>query len=242
MKSNIDRETPLPLYYQLANIIKDGIATGEMKPGEMIPTEIDLMNRYSISRSTVRHAIDSLVNEGHLRKERPKGTFINYPPIERKFLGNLKCFSEEMTRKGIPHGTQVLEQKVFMPDSYVIDKLQLYSGEQVFYLKRLRTVNESPILVVESYLPYSICPGIENVDFNTHSLYDVLEKNYEIKLRYGNRLIKPKIVDSEEIISYLKLSPGTCISLIESTIYTANNQPVEYMRAEMPGTISIDLG
>ena len=242
MKADIDRNLPLPLYYQLEKIIKDAIDSGELSPGDTLPTEAELMETYSISRATVRHAMQNLENEGYLRKERAKGTFIKYPPVERKFLGNLKCFSEEMQRKEIPHGTQVLDQGIIEAEPVIADQLQIPISGKVFYLKRLRTVDQSPVLIVESYLPYDLCPGIEEVDFNSASLYDTLESHYNIQLRHGNRLIEPKLVESKETMSLLEIEPGTCISAIESVIYSANNRPVEYLQAEVLGKISIDLG
>jgi len=242
MRTEIDRSLPLPLYYQLEKIIKDAINSGELAPGDALPTETELMEIYSISRATVRHAMQNLDNEGYLRKERAKGTFIKYPPVERKFLGNLKCFSDEMQRKGIPHGTRVLEQKIIEADPQVANQLHLEVGSRVFYLKRLRTVDDTPVLIVESYLPYELCPAIEKVDFNNASLYDALESRYNIQLSHGNRMIEPKVVQNEEIMTLLEIDRGTCISAIESVIYNANNQPVEYLYAEMLGKISIDLG
>lgn len=242
MKSEINRDTPLPLYYQLEKIIKEAITCGDLKPGDMLPTEMELMEIYSISRATVRHAVSNLENEGYLRKERAKGTFIKYPPLERKFMGNLKCFSEEMQRKGIPHSTLELEKSVIEANSQVGDRLQLKPGAPVFYLKRLRSVDESPVLIVQSYIPYEICSGIEKEDFNFSSLYDVLENQYGIFLRHGHRWIEPKIVDSDETIQLLNIKPGTCISSVESIIYSEDNRPVEYHYAEMIGKISIELG
>lgn len=242
MKKVIDRDTPLPLYYQLEKIIEDAINNGDLKPGDLIPTEAELMQKYSVSRATVRHAIQNLENEGYLRKERAKGTFVKYPPIERKFLGNLKCFSDEMTRKEIPHSTRVLKKEVIEADPLIKEKLKIKPGAPVFHLKRLRKVDDSPILIVESYLPYDIFPGIEKVDFNSNSLYDTLEKKFDVLLCHGHRLIEPKVVDSNETMDLLGIDPGTCISAIESTIYGSNNQPVEYLYAEMVGKISIDLG
>jgi GntR family transcriptional regulator len=242
MKAEFDRDIPLPLYYQLEKIIKDSINSGDLQPGDSLPTEVELMEMYSISRATVRHAIQNLENEGFLRKERSKGTFVQYPPVARQFLGNLKCFSEEMQRKGIPHSSKELDKKIIKADTEIASKLQVAPGAEVFYLKRLRKVENTPVLIVESYLPYEICPGIEEEDFNTSSLYDVLENKYNLIFQSGNRLIEPKIVDSDEVRKLLEIQPGTCLSAIESTIYDTNNRPVEYLTAEMLGKISIDLG
>ena len=242
MKSEIDRSSPVPLYFQLKKIIKDSIADGSLKPGDVIPTEAELMDKYNISRATIRQAISGLVNEGYLRRERAKGTFIKYPPVERKFLGNLKCFSEEMKRKGIAHSTKVLENIIEAANSNLAEKLYLNENDPVFLLRRLRLVDKSPILIVRSYVPYELCPGIEKIDFNKNSLYNTLEKQYGIHLHRGQRIIEPKIVDSDETMSLLGIKQGTCISFIESTICDTNNRPVEYLQAEMIGKISIDIG
>lgn len=242
MRAEIDRDIPLPLYYQLEKIIKDAINDGELVAGDSLPTETELMEIYNISRATVRHAMQNLENEGYLRKERAKGTFIKIPPVERKFLSNLKCFSEEMQRKGIPHGTKVLGKEIINANPMVAEKLQIPVGADVLFLKRMRTVDESPVLIVESYLPYDLFPGIESVDFNTASLYDTMESRYNVQLSYGNRLIEPKLVESPETMELLGIAPGTCISAIESIIYRTDNRPVEYLYAEMLGKISINLG
>lgn len=242
MNQKIERDNPVPLYYQLKKIIKDSIANGSLKPGDAIPTETEFMELYDISRATVRQAIAGLVNEGYLRRERAKGTFIKYPPVERKFLGNIKCFSEEMQRKGIAHSTKVLKNAIELVDSYVAEKLYLNTNDRIFCLKRLRIVDKSPVLIVQSHIPYELCPGIEKIDFNKNSLYDTLEKQYGIHLRQGHRIIEPKIVDSEETLELLQIKQGTCISYIESTIYDVNNRPVEFLQAEMTGKISIDIG
>jgi len=241
MNQNVNRDIPLPLYYQIKNILKESITDGSYKPGDTIPTESELINTYQVSRATIRQAINSLVNEGYLYRERAKGTFVKCPPIERKFLGNLRCFSEEMSRKDIPHGTQVLEKTIEIPSPILREKLQLDYGDQVFKLKRLRTVDNNPVLIVHSYIPYNFFIGIEKIDFNENSLYNTLEGKYGIKLSHGQRIIEPKIVDSEETMRLLKIEPGTCISYIESVIFDSNNQPIEFLKAELLGKISIDI-
>jgi len=242
MKAEIDHDLPIPLYYQLQKIIRDSITNGDLKPGDLLPTESELEQTYSISRATVRHAIQNLENEGYLRKERAKGTFIKYPPMKRNFLGNLKCFSEEMQRKEIPHSTHELNKKIIKADPLIADKLQIDTDSSVFYLKRLIKVDNVPILVVESYLPYDICPNIEKEDFNTSSLYDILETKYSVIFLHGHRFIEPKIADSAETMDLLGIEPGTCISAIESTIFSSDNRPVEHLYADMVGKISINLG
>jgi len=237
----LDREAPIPLYYQLRTILRDTLESDNLKPGDPIPTEQELMDKYAVSRATVRKAIDGLVTEGYLRRERAKGTFVNYPPLESKFLGNLKCFSEEMMKSGIPHSTLVLDKSIDQACEITKEKLFLEDCDQVFRLKRLRKIENKPILIVESFLPYELFPGIELIDFNNISLYDLLETKYGIQFHNGMRIIESKIVDSNETMQYLEIPKGTPISYVESTIFDRNNRPIEFLQADMIGQISINI-
>lgn len=237
----LNRDDPTPLYYQLRTIIKESLDNNDLKPGDAIPTEQELEEKYSVSRATVRKAIDGLVAEGYLRRERAKGTFAQYPPPESKFLGNLRCFSEEMLRSGTPHSTIVLDQAIENNLSYINEKLLLEENKSVFRLKRLRKVEDKPILIVESYLPYDLFPGIEAFDFNDTSLYDLLETKYNMQLNHVTRIIESKIVDSEETMHYLQLPKDACISYIESLIYDRSNRPIEFLKADMIGRIEINI-
>jgi GntR family transcriptional regulator len=236
-----DREAPIPLYYQLRTILKDSLENNELKPGDPIPTEKELMGKYAVSRATVRKAIDGLVAEGYLRRERAKGTFVRHPPLESKFLGNLKCFSEEMMKRGIPHSTLVLDKSIDKATDLTKEKLYLEDCDQVFRLKRLRKVENKPILIVESFLPYDLFPGIELIDFNNISLYDLLETKYGIQFHYGKRIIESKTVVSKETIKYLEIAEGTAISYVESTIFDTDNRPIEFLKADMLGRIVINI-
>jgi GntR family transcriptional regulator len=237
----INRDIPIPLYYQVMQEIRHSIESGEFKPGDAIPTEIALMKRYGISRATVRQAILQLVSEGYLRRLKAKGTFVNTPPVKPRFLGILKGFSEEMRWKRVHFVTRVLAKDIVPASVTVAEKLRIASGDSVFHLKRLRLVQEEPVLIGESYLPAHICPGIEGVDFEHGSLYDILESTYGVVLHHGRREFEPAMPSSGEEMRLLRISPKSPILYVESVVYTESGMPVEYVEIKMRGRFSVDL-
>jgi len=237
----INKNIPVPIYYQLMQIIRSSIETGELQPGDSIPTEIEIMNKYAISRATVRQALMQLVNEGYIRRIKAKGTFVNLPPARSRFIGTLKGFSEEMKQKGLPHSTRVLDKSIMTAPVHVAEKLQIASEGQVFYLKRLRFVQDDPVLIAGSYIPITICDGIEKEDFENISLYDTLENKYGLTLHHGRREFEPSMPDSKEEAQFLGITIRTPILYVESVVYTENDAPVEYVEIKIRGRFAVDL-
>ncbi len=237
----INKNIPIPIYYQLMQIIRSSIERGELNPGDSIPTEVKIMNKYGISRATVRQALLQLVNEGYIRRIKAKGTFVNSPPARSRFIGTLKGFSEEMKQKGLPHSTRVLDNSIMPAPVRAAEKLQIASGGQVFYLKRLRFVQGDPVLIAESYLPAAICGGIEKENFEDISLYDLLENKYGLTLHHGRREFEPAMPGSKEEAGFLGITLKTPILYVESVVYTENNTPVEYVEIKIRGRFAVDL-
>jgi GntR family transcriptional regulator len=146
---------------------------------------MELIERYGISRSTVRQAILALVSDGYLRREKSKGTIVTSPADRMRFVGSLMSFSREMDLKGIPHFSRILDQKVLPADELIATKLNLNVGDPLYYLKRVRYVNGQPYLVDEHYLPYFLCPDIEKKYKENTSLYHLLQTEYGFKLHHG---------------------------------------------------------
>jgi GntR family transcriptional regulator len=237
----LDKKNPTPLYYQLQQIIKEGIEKGVWKTGETIPTELDLVERYGISRSTVRQAILTLVNDGYLRREKSKGTIVNSPADRMRFVGGLRSFSREMDLKGIPHFSRILDQKVLPADEVIAAKLDLNVGDKTYYLKRVRHVNDRPYLVDEHYLPYFLCPGIENKYKENTSLYRLLQIEYGFNLHHGQIDFEPISPPSKEVTDLLKVYSTTSLTLVERIVYSEQDVPLDYFKALIHGKFTIDV-
>lgn len=238
---NIDKNIPTPLYYQLLVIIKDKIEKGVWKPGQTIPTEKDLMEQYGISRSTTRQALLALVNEGYLKREKSKGTFVTNPTGRMRFVGSLMSFSDEMDRKGISHHSQILDQRVIPAEDSVAEKLQIKTGDLIYYLKRVRYVNDQPFLVDEHYIPYYLCLGIENEYQNNTSLYHLLRTKYHFNLHHGQIEFEPVAPTSKEVIDLLKVYPTTSLLYVSRIVYSEQEVVLDYFTATILGKFTIDV-
>jgi len=236
----IDRNNPIPLYIQLVQIIKESINSGEYKPGNTIPTEMEYMRKYDISRATVRNAILHLVSEGYLRRIKAKGTYVNVPE-KPQFLGTLIGFAEEMTQRRISFTTKVLDKRIKKAPNKVAQRLQIATGDEVFYLKRQRFVKEEPVLLVEGYIPHRLFPSLEDEDFEKNSLYDILETKYGVYLDHGYRDIKPIELLNKEDIKLLNISAHNPILYVESVVYTKEETPIEYVELKLRGTFRVDI-
>lgn len=223
----LNRDIPVPLYYQLKKILMEHIQKNKFKPGDAIPTEAELCRIFSISRPTVRQTINELVREGYLIKVKGKGTFVTQPKINQEYTHRIISFNDEMIQKGLIPKTKVLVQRYMSADAKIAEKLNLHIGEEIFHLKRLRYANEEPIVFLDSYIPLRLCPGIIDVDFVNNSLYSTLEKKYGMFVKRVVRSIEVDLAKEYEA-KLLRIKEGAPIHYFETVAYNQDNVPIEY--------------
>src|SRR5512136_1240763 len=124
MPEMIDPNDFLPRYYQLANILRESISSGKFAAHEPIPAERQLEELYSVSRTTIRQAIDLLVRQGFLYREHGRGTFVS-PQKLQKGISELTSFSEDMKQRGLEPGQKILEIGYIQPPEKVRQQLEL---------------------------------------------------------------------------------------------------------------------
>jgi GntR family transcriptional regulator len=227
--SAIIRKGPLPRYYQLKEIMREKIRSGEWKPGDLIPSERELGEQYGISRMTARQAITELVNEGLFYREQGKGTFVSRHKITQQLL-RLTGFTEDIRARGQQPGTRVLAASMCASDETVAERLRLNVGEEVFCLHRLRLANDEPLAIEHSYLSFPGCEGLMGDDLEHHSLYRLLEAKYSQSLLEAEQELEAGLV-SEEEAPLLKVPVGSPALYTRRTTYTERNRPIEYARA-----------
>ncbi len=212
MKNNLG-----PMYYQLKNIIIDMIENEEIGVDECIPSEPKLMQTYNLSRTTVRKAIDELVNEGYLYKKQGKGTFVKGRGFEQGLIKLSGC-SEDIRRYGLEPKPYVLKENIEKPSKKVAKMLGISPNEDTFYMERVIYGDDIPINKNKSHIPYALVPGIEDVDFNKESLYKVIEKDYGIVITRAIRTVEA-ILASEEVALQLKVKEGAPVMLFKGQVY-----------------------
>jgi GntR family transcriptional regulator len=239
-EKTIDKSIPTPLYFQVEEIIREGILSGELRNGDLIPTENELIEKYDVSRATIRHAILNLVNDQLLRREKSKGTYVTQPPERLHIFESLSWFSKYLEKTGIPFSTTILKQDVISPDPSISNHLQLKPDELVYYIKRIRYLNKTPYLLDEHFVPYRLCYGIENIYNEDRSLYDTLKSDFGINLDHGWREFEPAI-PSREVADYLEIYPKTPVLIVHSAVHNPDGMPVDYFIATIHGKFSVDI-
>jgi GntR family transcriptional regulator len=229
-KNVIDYSSPLPYYFQLKELLAKEIKKGRLKPGQQIPSEFKLCEQFRVSRTVVRQAISSLVQNGYLNREKGRGTFVTKPKITENLFQNLTGTYEDMLARGIRLDTKVLEQTKCEADSEILERLKLEPGELVIKIKRLRFINNEPIALVTTYLPYEICPSLLEEDLTNQSLYGVLEEKYALRIAHGRRSLEAVSAD-KQVAALLGVKAGTPLMLLNSISYLEDGRPIEYFQA-----------
>jgi GntR family transcriptional regulator len=226
MKPTIDRTNPTPIYQQIVNWIRAQIIEGVWPEHFQLRSEIELAQELGVNRGTLRNAIEALVNEGLLLRIHGKGTFVASTVLEQPLAESLTTFSESLMDQNIPFETRVLEQQVLAPDSLVRSMLSLDTETPVFFLKRLRFVDEKPVIFLKNFVNYAYCPGIEAVDFTHNRLFQVLETQYGLDIAWGRRYFEARIADAE-IAERLAVAPGDPVMYVQQIVSLQDGTPLE---------------
>jgi len=218
----INRENPQKLYIQLYEILKEKIEGGEWSVGSQIPTEDELCRSYVVSKATVRLAISDLARQGYLKRQQGKGTFVCKRVIHEGLTMHTS-FKETMLDAGMEFSTKVLANTIIMPTDDLDVKMNIAANRHVIYIKRLRTVDNEPVLLQEAYIPHNVCPSLLEEDVANESLFDILEKKHNITLTKVKDYIELAYLTDEEA-SLLGLSSGAPVLVMEQQLYSGEVQ------------------
>jgi len=237
----IDKTSVVPIYFQLKTLIQERMASGEYPVGLCLPSEREYCEEYGISRMTVRQAIIDLVNEGLLRRERGKGTFVAQPKIEQE-LQVLTSFTEEMKRRNMQPGTQLIHMVICPATGHVARQLGLKDGESVYEIVRLRMADDEPMAIETAYLPIANLPNLTEEKVATGSLYEVMrESGHEIAR--ATQTLEATLAKATEATK-LNIKNKGPVLLIERTTYTSGGQAIEFVKSVYRGDrykFAIDL-
>lgn len=237
LDGHIDKNTPIPLYFQLKQLILNEIKEGHYTRGSMIPTEEEISTAFHISRTTVRQAITELVKEGWLYRVKSKGTFVERPKINQDFIQKLESYNDQMKRLGMRPKTEVLDSCTVPAKAAVAAALGLHEGDMVLYIERKRYANDDPIVTVQTYLPLS-CQQLLEHDLSQESIYTILSASPKTEIRYVKRTIEA-VEATEADAQKLDMKKGKPILLTHTIGYNCFNEPLEYSSARYCGNKTV---
>lgn len=234
----IDRDSPVPYYHQLKELLRDEIVSGRWPAGTQIPSEPELCRLLDVSRTVVRQALGDLGHEGLLRRRKGLGTFVAEEKIHGRLVQSLTGFHDDMLAQGRVPRTRVLDQRVLPAPKVVAAELGLAESTPVVMIDRVRSVDDEPIVLVTTYLPAALVPGLETIDFTDRSLYQTLAARYGLIIERGRRLLE-SIAASDACADQLGIEPGDPLLFLRSVTYLADGQAIEYYEARHRGDRTI---
>ena len=233
----LERSNPVPLYYQLKEVLKQQIRAGHLAPHTAIPSEQELVTQYHVSRATVRQALTELVHEGLLYRQHGRGTFVCEPRVQQQNISELTSFSEELRLQGKRPGGMLFVSELVRGSQVVRERLRLTDEEQVVRLERLRTADDEPIAYEVNYLPYPRAMSIYQraQEVAEGSLYNLMASEglhpYIAEQTFSGDMA------SEREVEILRLKESVAGVRLGSTTFDETGAPIAYTEAFYPGSL-----
>ncbi|MFZ7944888.1 MULTISPECIES: GntR family transcriptional regulator [Bacillaceae] len=224
----LNKNSPIPLYYQLEEHIKGLIEKGELMPGDALPPEREYAEKYQISRMTVRQAFTQLVNEGYLYRFQGKGTYVAERKIEQPLQG-ITSFTEDMRARGLTPGSQLLKFEIIPAGIQIADQLNIPESAAVYEIQRIRLADDVPMAIETNYFSTALITGLTE-QITVHSLYEYIEANLNLRIESASQVIESSIASQNEA-ELLNIVSGAPVMHIQRTAYLGDGTPVEYVKS-----------
>lgn len=224
-----------PLYARVEAALATEIGTEVLPLGSQLPPEDHLVERFAVSRTTVRKAIENLVARGLVEIRRGKGTFVTAPMVTQE-LTELTGFVEDMVALNRHPTARLLSKRSGPASKEVARHLGITPGARVYRIERVRLADGVAMSFDETYLPFDIGEKIVTNDLQAHPIFALLEDKYEMRLAEAKYQFEAAIAD-DRIALLLEIEVGSPIFLIERTTYAEGNRPVDYEKLYYRGDL-----
>lgn len=212
-------------YKQISQFYADEIKAGRLRQGQQLPTEAEITERFSVSRVTVRKALDELVEKDLITKVHSKGSVVKEND-KIMCLDSLMGFTEEMSRRGLSVSTKVLSATLETAGEHISNKLDIDSRSKVYLITRLRLVEDEVIAVEKVAISYYRCPDLLKYDLSG-SLYKIISQEYGHKIVRANEVLEATLADKREI-DLLGIKTKQPVLKIERNTFLDDQAPLEF--------------
>jgi GntR family transcriptional regulator len=226
MPDVLERDSVVPLYQQLEEILYAKIVSGEWAPHQRIPSENELNRMFGLSRMTVRGVLNKLTSDGLLVRVPGKGTFVAPTKISAVSPA-YRGVREQMESLGYATTTHLLSLDLTTPSVSVRDRLKLDSADQVYAIVRLRSVEDAPISLHRSFVPARLAPNLDTHDVVNEQLCVVLKEHYNLPMAKVQEHLEAVAADSVDA-RHLGLRRGQPVLRLNDVISNAEGTPFEY--------------
>lgn len=224
----INKNSPMPMYYQIEEDLKQRMEVSEFTPGKMVPSERELSEYYDVSRMTVRQAVSNLVQEGFLYREKGKGTFVAEKKIEQP-LQSMTSFTEDMKQRGMEASSKLIEFEIITAPTDILRKLSLPEESQVYKVQRIRYADQKPMAVETTFIPVELIPGLTK-EIVQGSLYHFVEEKLNLSIKKATQIIEATIAD-DHLADHLQAPAQSAVLYIERHSMLADGSPFEVVKS-----------
>ena len=221
----LDKKSFVPLYYQLADRLREDVTKGELVLGGPLPSENELMKKYDISRGTIREAMRILIRDGLIERKRGIGTFVVPPKIDHETNG-ITSFSRVMLKTGRRPSAKVLTLKTIPAPFHIAKYLRLTQNTNVVLIKRLRYANGESLMIERSYYREEIGQKLFNEDLSD-SIYAMWQTKYHYRLGRSEKSLEVISVEQEDA-KLLGIPKGSPVVILKRLVFFEQDYPIEY--------------
>lgn len=230
----IDKSSKMPYYVQLKDALTAAIDAGRYQPGDLIPGENELIDRFDVSRTVVRQALAELTNEGRIYRLRGKGSFVSGRKVTDRVSHATLGFFDDLAAAGQRVTNKVLRCELVSASETVATRLGIQPGAKCLELDRVRYVEGDVVAFMRSYLPSALGPRLltrmKRFDLERNSMYRFLEGIVGVRVHSGHRTVVVQFAD-DELAAHLDVDAGAPLLFIESIEKDQGGRAVEYSEA-----------
>lgn len=216
----LDKSSPIPLYFQLAEEMKSKIKNGNWQINKLIPSEAELCKKYEISRGTVRQAVSELIKDGLAYRKQGYGTFVAKAGAVWP-VSSFYCFGKETEKNNIKPTREIIKKSIIFPEEFVRKAMNLTEETKIYKIVCLVSINHTPVALETSCLLRELFPKLDQRNLAAIALYENLIKKYNLKITRVREAFEPVLsnkLDSEK----LKIPLNSLSLLVKRTAWTGN--------------------
>ncbi|WP_338655538.1 GntR family transcriptional regulator [Sporosarcina psychrophila] len=221
----VSRDNPIAMYLQIANVLKQEILSGKIKPGEKIGSERELEERFQVSKITIRKAVEILGKEGLVLTSQGKGTFVKPKKVEQT-LDQLQSLSDIIKNSGYHPQVKITKLEMVSTLNIFLQEKDSEIDSHCLYIERLHTVVELPIAFAQVYIPYNLGEKLTKNELENNTIYELLENKLGITLGEAIQSIEA-CPASEALGKVLDVPEGSPLLKAERLTYSTQNKLIE---------------
>ena len=218
--------TSAPLYYQIYDYYKNEIIKEKLAEGDSLPPERELTTIFNVSRSTIRQALKKLEEDNFIYRLPGNGSFVSHKTLKQE-LSSFYSFYEEVKKVGNVPSSRVISSNIIPLNKELSEIFKIPPTTEILYIKRLRLVDNKPLIFEHTYLPISRFKDFDVNLLNSTPMYSIFKEKYNVIFEKATESFSAFILEDKEILKYLGYQKKSSCMLIKRTTYE-KGEVVEY--------------